>query len=144
MLTDEQLQAARSFPGTANVARATVTIGRTTYHGFRYEAPPGWGGEPGEQRFYLLSNTPPPSSKRCVYRIEGDEGDWFLGGWATPETTNNPRFREFHPFGPYFLLMRWPHERRGDRIDDHDYWGDRKVTRKRMLITVEIEEVSEP
>jgi hypothetical protein len=140
VFTAEQLAVAESWPGAENVRACTVKIGRSTYEGFSYGVPKEWGKNPhraaNERRFYLLADEPPPSTKRnAVYRIDGDwtEGDWYFGGHVTPEAAADPRLRAFHPLGAHFLLMRWPHEQFGERIDHYD---ERPLLRKRMRIQV--------
>lgn len=143
MLTKEQLALAERWPGATNVRPCTVKIGRASYEGFAYDVPEGFGSTDGtrqpswgETRFYLLGDVP-PSAERAVYRIGGDEGDWFMGGNVTRETAASEQFGKYHPLGAHFLLMRWPHERFGDRIDDHDIGRHGRIhPRKRMDIEV--------
>lgn len=89
--------------------------------------------KPGEEyrcpRYYLVGKLPPSSREKIrmydgiyehknVYRIAGDEGDWYISGYA--EQPIKPDVARFHPFGPNFQLGRWPHEDFGQRIDHYD------------------------
>lgn len=143
MLTKEQLALAERWPGATNVRPCTVKIGRTSYEGFAYNVPEGFGttdGTPqpswGDQRFYLLGDLP-PSAGRAVYRIDGDDGDWYMGGYVTRETATSERYGKHHPLGAHFLLMRWPHEQFGDRVDQYEIGSHGRIhPRPRMNIEV--------
>lgn len=132
MLSRETVAVAEKWPGARDVRPCEVRIGRTVYEGFRYTVPPEWeGSRVGEHRFYLLSDAIPASHGRAVYRIEGDNADWYFGGYVTPESARDERYASFHPLGAHFLLMRWDHEHLGERVDRF-----REVPYRRMRIDV--------
>lgn len=144
MLTSEQLAIAAEWPGATEIRACEVRIGRTTYEGFRYTVPEGFGstdGTPqpswGEHRFYLLADRLPASSNRAVYRMAGDDADWYFGGYVTRETAESEEFGQYHPLGAHFLLMRWNHHRLGGRIDAYDIGHRGRIhPRPRMAIEV--------
>lgn len=114
--------------GHKDPAPLTVTIGRSTYIGAYYT-----DKQTGDRCLYLLGERPPSSHRRTVYRFPNDEGDWYLAGYIDQPRINSEN-RQYHPFGPWFQIRRWPHEKLGHRID-HTERYDLKP-RKRMNITL--------
>jgi len=86
------------------------------------------GEEYTTQVFYVLGLEPRTAKlkikvagfweHRIVYNLPDDDSDWYLSGWFVP-TRENVQHHEFHPFGAYWSLGRWPHESIG-RIDQYD------------------------
>lgn len=95
------------------------------------------GEECSEHVYYLVGERPEQlkNQKRgldgCkyVYRVPGDDADWYVAGWFEGKTTG-----EHHPFGPFFTVRRWDHDLPWmGRIDK----GDEKPC-VRVEMTVEV------
>lgn len=108
-----------------------VTIGRSTFEGvfYRQMMPGGWVNmrgdvvEPYEVEAFMLLGELPASytrRKKTVYRLPGDERDWYVAGWVTTEVATDPRYADMHYDGrASFQLRPWA-PKDGEAIDRHD------------------------
>jgi len=127
------------LPNIRNAVPVKFTIGTKkpqVFFGARYEAVSHYmpterhvtdggkkaGDEYTEVRFYLLGNRPKTRRANTAYQ-QGDGFDWFVAGWWAGDKLG--RFKEYHPFGPYFGIHKWNHElpwmHRIDTYEPHTY-----------------------
>lgn len=112
-----------------NVELVTVTIrvsAKTVlkFNGARYT-------QREAERIYLLGECPKEKFRRpnkTCFQYNGAE--WYIAAYA-PKENITPANKEFHPFGPTFLLMQWNIE--GSKIDSYE-----KYPYDRLTMTVEV------
>jgi hypothetical protein len=103
----------------------TLTLGKETYQGADYT-----NQVSQERTFYLLGETPKPyRTNHAVFERDGQT--WYVGGGYTPHLCKpwgkadfvnrftGSDIRQYHPFGFWFHLSRWPTETHGP-IDQHE------------------------
>ena len=120
-----------------DVREVTVRIGRTTYQGAFYKqdrkVSPGCRAYDEGQRDYTIEGLEvigelPASwvrSSRTVYRMAGDDRDWYVAGYYNRDEPN-----EWHPFGKMFALQPWSVPG-GTRID---LWSPAPYRRMKMEV----------
>src|SRR4051812_47508376 len=79
-----------------------VTMARKTYFGAQYQRT---DDKAGVTTFYLLGDPPYQRSghtKKVCFTNPTIPYEMFIGGHATQETAEDPKFSAYHPFGAWF------------------------------------------
>lgn len=91
-----------------------------------------------EPAFYLVGDIPDRLMARTrsgefkhVFRFPDDDGDWFIAGYHVGHWKD----QLVCPFGAYFILKRWDHEKPWmGRIDQHADSPDIRLTAEATLL----------
>lgn len=125
--------------GHQNVTPVTVTMGKNTYIGAKYNNP----FIQNRLFVYVIGDHPHTRTRNgklytrgnVCYNLPDDSTDWYVAGYFHPEIIKTYFKREVtadpkhHPFGNNFLLTPWTLE---DAIDKYEKWT---YHRKPMTIT---------
>jgi len=113
-----------SLSHLADVVPVVVTIGRKTYFGAQYrDVSPAITGSPAalypdryaEQNrqheqalhLYLVGKQHHTSVRHnAAYISDQHKGEFFVTGYASQQTADDPRYAQYHPFGAWFGLMQ--------------------------------------
>lgn len=107
----------RSIDGVSDVREVTVQVGKSTFDGCRYTMTRD--GRTSD-RITLLGKRSYHFHKNWVYRVPGDDHDWYIctywdglkDGQHVEDLPEDQQemIAKYHPFGPTFTLTPWDSE----------------------------------